>query len=255
MSKLILIAKDLYREYYGVQALTGASLQVEEGTITGLIGPNGAGKTTMFNCLTGVVPAEKGTIVFNGTNVTGWRPERICSIGMVRTFQIARGFPSLTVLETLLLHGDRQPGESVIRSLVSQKSWTAREQELEARAHKIATRLKLDHLLSNMSSDLSGGQKKLLEIGRALMGNPKLVLLDEPAAGVNPTLVGEIAERILELRGSGINFLVIDHDLELIARICNVVTVMAHGTHLTTGSYEEVTSDPRVQDAYLGLAA
>ncbi|KMW58275.1 Branched-chain amino acid transport ATP-binding protein LivG [Candidatus Rhodobacter oscarellae] len=228
---------------------------MQAGTITGLIGPNGAGKTTVFNCLSGVIPAEAGQITFDGTQITTWRPEQISQRGLVRTFQIARGFPRLTVLETLLLHGEAQPGEDVVAALFSPGRWRKREAELITRAEEVAAQLNLTHVLDNMSSDLSGGQKKLLEIGRALMGRPKLILLDEPVAGVNPTLSGEIAERIAALRETGLTFLVVEHDMEIVARLCDPVIVMAAGAKLTEGSFEEVVSDPRVQDAYLGQRA
>jgi ABC-type branched-subunit amino acid transport system ATPase component len=225
------------------------------GTITGLIGPNGAGKTTVFNCLSGVIPAEAGRVLFDGADVTALRPEQISQRGMVRTFQIARGFPKLTVLESLLLHGDAQPGEDVLAALFSPSKWKSRERALIQRAEDVAERLKLTHVLGNMASDLSGGQKKLLEIGRALMGQPKLILLDEPVAGVNPALGLEIADRIAELRETGLTFLIVEHDMEIVRRLCDPVIVMAAGAHLMQGTFDEVVADPRVQDAYLGQRA
>lgn len=255
MPDVLLDATGLERSFYGVQALNRADLSVRAGTITGLIGPNGAGKTTIFNALSGVIPSEAGRILFDGTDITGWRPEQISRRGLVRTFQIARGFPKLTVLETLLLHGDDQPGEDVMTALFSPSRWRARERELVRRAVDVAAKLNLSHVLSNMSSDLSGGQKKLLEIGRALMGRPQLILLDEPVAGVNPALAGEIAQRILELRETGLTFLIVEHDMDIVARLCDPVIVMAGGARLTEGSFDDVVSDSRVQDAYLGQRA
>ena len=170
----------------------------------------------------------------------------------MRTFQIARGFPKLSVYETLMLHGDHQPGENVGTALFRPGRWKAREKELSARAREVARRLKLDHVLANLSTDLSGGQKKLLEIGRALMGGPKLILLDEPVAGVNPTLGREIAERIRELAAEGLTFLIVEHDMALVGELCDTVIVMAEGSTLIEGTFEEVTADTRVQDAYLG---
>ena len=255
MTAALLEATGLQRSFYGVRALNGAALSVREGTITGLIGPNGAGKTTVFNCLSGVIPPEAGRVVFDGTDITGWRPEAISARGMVRTFQIARGFPRLTVLETLLLHGDDQPGERMSVALFAPGKARARERELVARARDVAGRLNLGHVLDNLSSDLSGGQKKLLEIGRALMGRPRLILLDEPVAGVNPTLAGEIAARIAELRDEGLTFLIVEHDMDIVARLCDPVIVMANGARLTEGSFAEIVADHRVQDAYLGQRA
>ena len=248
----LLCATGLERSFYGVRALNGGSLSVQAGTITGLIGPNGAGKTTVFNCLSGVIPAEAGQIVFDGSDITDLRPEQISQRGLVRTFQIARGFPKLTVLESLLLHGDAQPGENLLTALFSGKRWTARERTLIDRAKDVADRLKLSHVLENMATNLSGGQKKLLEIGRALMGQPKLILLDEPVAGVNPTLGLEIADRIMELRKTGLTFLIVEHNMEIIRRLCDPVIVMAAGAHLVEGSFDGIVTDSRVQDAYLG---
>ena len=255
MPEVLLCARGLERSFYGVRALNGASLDVRAGTITGLIGPNGAGKTTVFNCLSGVIPAEAGQVTFDGDDITGWRPERISQRGLVRTFQIARGFPKLTVLETLLLHGDAQPGENVLTAVFTPSLSRTRERELVDRAREVAEQLNLTHVLENMASDLSGGQKKLLEIGRALMGRPKLILLDEPVAGVNPALAGEIAERIAELREAGLTFLIVEHDMDIVARLCDPVIVMAVGARLTEGSFDEIVADHRVQDAYLGQRA
>lgn len=248
--------RDLQRSFYGVQALNGASFDVMAGTITALIGPNGAGKTTAFNCISGVIPPESGRVSFDGADITGLTPDRINAHGVVRTFQIARGFPSLTVLETLLLHGEAQPGESVLTALFNPGDARAREAELVERAHLVARRLKLDHVIDNMSSALSGGQKKLLEIGRALMARPRMILLDEPVAGVNPTLAAEIAERIRQLNAEdGLTFLIVEHDMDIVARICDPVVVMAQGATLMQGSFDEIAADHRVQDAYLGKRA
>ncbi len=255
MADSLLRVRGLERSFYGVRALRGTDLDVRAGTITGLIGPNGAGKTTVFNCLSGVIPAESGQVTFDGTDITGWRPEQISQRGLVRTFQIARGFPKLTVLETLLLHGEEQPGEEVLAALFSPSKSRQREVELIERARDVAQQLNLTEVLDNMSSDLSGGQKKLLEIGRALMGRPKLIMLDEPVAGVNPALAGEIAERIVELRETGLTFLIVEHDMDIVARLCDPVIVMAAGQRLTEGSFDEIVADTRVQDAYLGQRA
>lgn len=248
----LLSVNGLTRSFYGVRALDGATFDVRPGTVTGLIGPNGAGKTTVFNCISGVIPPEGGRVVFDGTDITGWRPEDVSRRGLVRTFQITRGFPRLTVLETLLLHGEAQPGEELGAALFRPGRVREREAELTRRAADVARRLRLDGVLENLSSDLSGGQKKLLEIGRALMGRPRLILLDEPVAGVNPTLAGEIAERIAELCAGGLTFLIVEHDMDVVARLCDPVVVMANGATLTEGSFAEIVEDRRVQDAYLG---
>ena len=248
----LLEVRGLQRSFYGVRALDGVDLVVEPGTITGLIGPNGAGKTTLFNCVSGLIPPEGGRVLFDGRDVTGWRADRVTQAGLVRTFQIARGFPRLSVLENLLLYGDRQPGENLVRALVRPAAVKRREAELTERALAVARRLNLTRVIDDAASDLSGGQKKLLELGRALMTDPQLILLDEPIAGVNPTLAREIAEHLQTLRGEGVTFLIIEHHLDLIARLCRPVIVMAEGRHLAEGAFAEVAADPRVQEAYMG---
>ena len=242
----------LARSFYGVHALNGVDLAVGRGTITGLIGPNGAGKTTLFNCVSGLIPPEAGTVVFDREAVTGWRPDRVTQRGLVRTFQIARGFPRLSVLENLLLYGAHQPGERLLNALLRPPRAQRRELELRDRAFAVAKRLGLTRVLNDPASDLSGGQKKLLELGRALMTDPKLVLLDEPIAGVNPTLANEIADHLKALRADGLTFLVIEHDMDMIARLCAPVIVMAEGRHLAEGSFAEVAANAHVQEAYMG---
>ena len=178
----------LTRSFYGVRALRGVGMSVQAGRITGLIGPNGAGKTTLFNCISGLVPPDGGSIRFNGQLITRWRPDQVTAAGLVRSFQIARGFPRLTVLENLMLYGTRQPGEHILPALLRTQAARRREAVLRERATAIAQRLNLTRVLRQRAAELSGGQKKLLEIGRALMAEPTLLLLDEPVAGVNPTL-------------------------------------------------------------------
>ena len=248
----LLEVRDVTRHFYGVHALNGVSLEVAPGLITGLIGPNGAGKTTLFNCLSGVVPPNTGRILFDGHDITGWRADRITRAGLVRTFQIARGCPRLTVRENLLLYGAAQPGESVLAALLRTRAMLTREAALQERATAIAARLRLSHVLDNPAAALSGGQKKLLEIGRALMTEPKLILLDEPLAGVNPTLCREIGERLQEIVADGITLLLIEHQMDMIARLCDHVIVMAEGRRLTEGTFDEVAADGAVQDAYMG---
>jgi ABC-type branched-subunit amino acid transport system ATPase component len=252
MSEPLLAIRGLARAYYGVKALQGLDLDVRPGTITGLIGPNGAGKTTVFNCITGLVPPEAGSVRFAGQDITGWRADRVTQAGLVRTFQIARGFPRLSVMENLLLYGARQPGEHLGLTLLRAPSVRAREAALEARAFAIAERLRLTRVLDNPASDLSGGQKKLLELGRALMTEPKLILLDEPIAGINPVLANEIADHLRSLRAEGISFLVIEHHMDMIARLCDPVVVMAEGRRLAEGSFAEVAANQDVLEAYLG---
>jgi len=248
----LLEINDLTRSFYGVHALRGVDLSVEEGRITGLIGPNGAGKTTLFNCISGLVPPDSGSVRFAGRAITGWRPDRIARAGLVRSFQIARGFPLLTVLENLLLYGTRQPGERLLHAVLRSPAARRREAELRERARAIAQRLSLTRVLDQRAAELSGGQKKLLEIGRALMAQPLLLLLDEPVAGVNPTLAREIGEHLRALVAEGISVLLIEHHMDTIAALCDPVVVLAEGRHLRQGSFAELANDPVVQEAYMG---
>ncbi|HXA21816.1 MAG TPA: ABC transporter ATP-binding protein [Acetobacteraceae bacterium] len=248
----LLEVQALTRSYYGVHALRGVDLSVDEGRITGLIGPNGAGKTTLFNCISGLVPPDSGSVRFDGRAITAWRADRITGAGLVRTFQIARGFPRLSVLENLLLYGTRQPGERLIHAVLRSSAARRREDELRQRARAIAQRLNLTRVLDDRAADLSGGQKKLLEIGRALMAEPRLLLLDEPVAGVNPTLAREIGEHLRGLVADGISVLLIEHHMDTIAALCDPVIVMAEGRHLRQGSFAELAADPVVQEAYMG---
>jgi branched-chain amino acid transport system ATP-binding protein/neutral amino acid transport system ATP-binding protein len=248
----LLEVQALTRSYYGVHALRGVDLSVEAGRITGLIGPNGAGKTTLFNCISGLVPPDAGSVRFDGRVITRWRPDLIAGAGLVRTFQIARGFPRLSVMENLLLYGKRQPGERLVHAVLRSTNARRREFELRERARGVAQRLSLARLLDQRAAELSGGQRKLLEIGRALMAEPKLLLLDEPVAGVNPALAREIGEHLRGLVADGISVLLIEHHMDTIAALCDPVIVMAEGRHLRQGSFAELAEDPVVQEAYMG---
>jgi ABC-type branched-subunit amino acid transport system ATPase component len=248
----LLEVRGVERSFYGVEALRGVDLDVEAHRITGLIGPNGAGKTTLFNCITGFVPPDRGSIVFDGCEIAGLRPDLVTTHGLVRTFQIARGLPRLSVLENLLLYGPGQPGERMLPALLRLSSVRRREEALLARAVAIAQRLNLTSVLANPASDLSGGQKKLLEIGRALMSEPRLILLDEPVAGVNPTLAREIGRHLKALVEEGITILLIEHHLDMVARLCDTVIVLTEGRHLAEGSFDVVAADAAVQEAYMG---
>ena len=254
-SSSLLEIKGLRRSFYGLEVLRGVDLAVGAGGITGLIGPNGAGKTTLFNVVSGLVPPDAGSIVFDGRDLAGKSPDKVSRAGLVRTFQVARGFPRLSVFQHLMLYGRDQPGEGLWQAVFGSRAARAREAELAEKALETARFLRLERLIDNPATALSGGQKKLLEIGRALMAEPRLVLLDEPTAGVNPTLQNEIGERLLELPRRGITVLLIEHDMGFIARLCNPVIVMAEGQVLTEGTFDEVRTDHRVREAYLGRRA
>lgn len=243
---------DLRRSFYGVPVLQGVSLAVEAGTITGLIGPNGAGKSTFFNVISGLLRPDSGRVVLHGQNVTGAVPERLVRAGLVRTFQLARGFPKLSVFQHLMLYAPRQPGEHLLAALFGSPAARRQEAANAEQAWSVARRLRLDHVVDNPVTSLSGGQKKLVEIGRALMAGPKVILLDEPMAGVNPSLGAEIADHLLALHADGMTICLIEHDMALIRRLCDPVIVLAEGHTLCAGSFTEVVDDPRVQEAYLG---
>ncbi len=248
----LLVAKGLRRSFGGIAALDGADIEVEQGSITGLIGPNGAGKTTLFNVVSGALTPDAGTVSFAGRDITGWRPDRLAAIGMARTFQVARGLGGLSVLENLMLYGRSQPGETLTAALLRPRRALDREEELRLRAIEVARRLEILAVADNRAADLSGGQKKLLELGRALMSEPSLILLDEPAAGVNPALAKRLAEQIQQLKAVGLTFLVVEHDMGLIAELCDRVAVLAQGRLLVAGSFDEIRADLRVQEAYMG---
>jgi ABC-type branched-subunit amino acid transport system ATPase component len=251
-SPALLETNGLSRRYGGLTALDRADISVAAGTITGVIGPNGAGKSTLFNVVSGQVAPSAGRVRLNGSDVTGFTPDKLVSRGLVRTFQLARGFPRLTVFDHLLLYGQRQPGEGLRAALFGNRKGRLREEMLAAKAREVAAGLNLTHVLANPVTALSGGQKKLLEIGRALMAEPALILLDEPMAGVNPTLTQEIAGHLKAIRDAGVTIVLIEHDMILVRELCDPVIVMVAGRKLTEGSFASVTADERVQDAYLG---
>ncbi|MFN0305541.1 MAG: ABC transporter ATP-binding protein [Burkholderiales bacterium] len=248
-------AERLSLAFGGLHALEGLSIVVPPQGITGLIGPNGAGKTTFFNCVSGLLRPDTGRVLLNDVDITGFAPERIASLGIARTFQLARGFARMSVYEHLMVHGRQHPGERLIAGFIGSTAASRREGELDAQARVTARRLSLDRLLDAPITALSGGQKKLLEIGRALMSDPKLILLDEPMAGVNPTLRNEIAKHLRTLRDEGVTLVLIEHDMPLVETVCDHVCVMARGRLLAGGSFAEVAANPAVQDAYLGIGA
>lgn len=228
----LLSVRGMTRSFYGVPVLKGVDLDIPEGSITGLIGPNGAGKSTFFNVLSGLYAPDGGTVTLAGTDITRASPARLVSAGMVRTFQLARGFPKLSVYQHLMLYGRDQPGEGLVAALFGTREAARREEALAERALSIARRLRLDQVIDNPVTALSGGQKKLVEIGRALMAEPRIILLDEPMAGVNPTLTEEIAGHLQALNVEGITICLIEHDMALIRRLCDPVIVMAEGRKL-----------------------
>jgi branched-chain amino acid transport system ATP-binding protein len=244
----------LTKEFGGLKAVEDVSLTVARGTITGLIGPNGAGKTTLFNMLAGNLKPTAGRIRFDGERIDGLPNHCIFRKGLVRTFQIPRPFAEMTVLENLMLVPADQEGERFWNTWFRPGTVRKRERAIRARARELLDFIGLMRLANEPARTLSGGQLKLLEIGRALMAEPKMLLLDEPGAGVNPTLLGEIVERIAALNARGITFLIIEHNIDLVMTLCRPVVVMVQSRVLTQGEPGTVRRDPRVLEAYLGGA-
>ena len=233
--------------------MDGVSLSVERGSITGLIGPNGAGKTTLFNIIAGALPPTSGQILLDGEDVSGWRPHQLFGLGLLRTFQIAHEFASMSVKENLMLVPAPQAGESLWHAWFSPLRIAQEEAQIASKAEEVMDFLKLKHLSSELAGNLSGGQKKLLELGRTMMVDAKVVLLDEVGAGVNRSLLATIGDAILRLNQElGYTFCMIEHDMDFISRLCQPVVVMAEGKVLLTGSPEEVKSNEQVIEAYLG---
>ncbi len=252
-AETVLKVENLVKRYGGLTAVDGASFEVRRGSITGLIGPNGAGKTTTFDIIAGAQPPTAGKITFEGQDITGMKTHKLFHMGVVRSFQIPREYARLTVLENLMVAPPDQPGENVWATWFAPGRVRAREREVMERAEDTLEFLGMSHVRDVLAGNLSGGQKKLLELGRAMMTESTLVLLDEPGAGVNPTLMVKIMEMIETLnRDRGYTFCVVEHDMDVIARLCDPVIVLAEGKVLTQGPFSEVADDPRVIDAYFG---
>jgi len=249
----MITVENLHKHFGGIHAVDGASLTIEGGSITGLIGPNGAGKTTLFNVIAGVYRPTSGRVLLDGEDITGLPPHELFDKGMLRTFQIAHEFSSLSVRDNLMMVPPDQPGERLWSAWFHPSRVREREAEIRARADDVIDFLEIGHVADEFAGNLSGGQKKLLELGRTMMVDAKIVFLDEVGAGVNRTLLGTIGDAILRLnRERGYTFCMIEHDMEFIARLCDPVIVMAEGTVLAEGSAAEVQANEAVIEAYLG---
>lgn len=246
-------AHGLAKSFGGLEAVAGVDLSIATGRITALIGPNGAGKTSLLNIMSGVERPSAGRMSFAGQDVSGFASYRLAALGLVRTFQISRDLGKLTVLENLLLAQQRQTGETLLGLFFSPARVKQEEEKAIEKARSILERVDLWRLANAPASSLSGGQKKLLELCRALMLDPKLVLLDEPAAGVAPAMESILIDAIRSLVASGVSVLIVEHDLDVVAALSDHVYVMANGKILTQGSFDHVTRDARVVEAYLGL--
>ena len=249
----ILQVDNLSKYFGGLAAVSNCSLKIKKGSITGIIGPNGSGKTTLFNLIAGNLKSSKGTVLFNDENITDVPSYELFSKGVLRTFQIAHEFTNLTVLENLMMVPGNQSGENLVNALFKPSLVKKEELKIKAKALEVINFLNLEHLSNELAGNLSGGQKKLLELGRTMMVDAKLVLLDEVGAGVNRTLLKDIGSAILRLnKEKGYTFCMIEHDMEFISRLCNPVIVMAEGSVLFEGTSDEVKKNEKVIESYLG---
>ena len=245
--------KNISHSFGGLKAVDGATFDVKKGSITGLIGPNGAGKTTLFNLIAGVLSPISGEILLNNEDVTNLRPHQLFGKGLLRTFQISQEFSSLSVKENLMMVPPHQSGEAIINTWINRKKILNEEQAVEQRASKVLDFLHLSNLGNEPARNLSGGQKKLLELGRTMMVDAKVVLLDEVGAGVNRTLLKDIGKAIIRMNERyGYTFCMIEHDFEFISMLCDPVVVMAEGKVLMEGTVSEIKSSDIVIEAYLG---
>jgi len=240
--------------FWGIEAVSRCSFNINGGTITGIIGPNGAGKSTLFNIIGGQYTPDFGDILIGEKYVTGFSPHQLAQRGLFRAFQVAHEYPRMTVIDNLKIAPINQKGESLLRNLFSSKEVKIEDEIFEEKAIEVLKILELEHLKDEQAGFLSGGQKKLLEFGRILMSEPKIVLLDEISAGINRTLMKKLVTLIKKInKEKNITFCVIEHDMDLIKELCNTVIVMTQGSVLAKGTFEEIIGNSEVQEAYLGL--
>ncbi|MFC7237606.1 ABC transporter ATP-binding protein [Saliphagus sp. GCM10025317] len=252
---VLLRVEDLQKSFGALQVTDHASFAVERGSITGLIGPNGAGKSTIFNLISGFYEPEGGTVTVDGTDVTGLEPYEVATHGLIRTFQTPRKVEGMTVREAMLVGPQNQPGESFFELFTAPSRVGEAERENLERVEQILEEFEIDHLATQPATDLSGGQMKLVELARAMLAEPEILLLDEPVAGVNPTLANKLAVQIERLNDQGITFLIIEHDMEFIMNLADPIIVLDQGSVLTEGRPDEIRANDRVIDAYLGGGA
>ncbi len=249
----MIVIDGVVKKFGGFTAVDGATMQIAEGSITGLIGPNGAGKTTLFNVIAGVLKPSAGSVTMLGEDITGLPPHELFHKGLLRTFQIAHEFASMTVRENLMMVPGAQSGETLMNAWFARARIATEEAALQKKADEVLEFLTIDHLKDEKAGNLSGGQKKLLELGRTMMVDAKIVFLDEVGAGVNRTLLRTIGDAIVRLNQErGYTFVVIEHDMEFIGRICDPVICMAEGKVLAEGTLDEIKANEQVIEAYLG---
>ena len=247
----LLAVEDLARSYGGIHAVDGVSFEVPRGSLTGMIGPNGAGKSTVLGMIAGAIRPDRGSIMLDGQQISGLPSYKTARRGVIRTFQAASVFPRMTVIENLLLGVPPWRGEQLAAALLRRRSWRREERQQVERAYDLLARLGLLPLADAFAGELSGGQKRLVEIGRAMIARPKLLLLDEPMAGVSRTLAPVIEALVAELREEGMTVVLIEHELALVERLCSPVIVLAQGRVLMQGEMEEARANPEVRKAYL----
>ena len=249
----MIVVEDLHMHFGGFRAVDGSTLEIKEGTITGLIGPNGAGKTTLFNVIAGVLKPTSGRVTMAGEDITGLPPHQLFGKGLLRTFQIAHEFSSMTCRENLMMVPGGQSGETLWKTWVQRKQIAAEEKALREKADEVLDFLTISHLADEKAGNVSGGQKKLLELGRTMMVDAKIVFLDEVGAGVNRTLLNTIGDAIIRLNEErGYTFCLIEHDMDFVGRLCNPVICMAEGRVLAEGTIDEIKANEQVIEAYLG---
>lgn len=255
MADTILSTNKLSISFGPLKAVNDVSLVIRSGTITGLIGPNGAGKSTLFNLLTGALRPDSGTVTLKGQDITGMAPDRLFAQGLGRTFQIPRPFARMSVLENVMLAPMGQVGETIAGPFLFRNRMQTEEQRIRQNALEVLDFVTLGGLSDHPAGQISGGQMKLLELARVLMGDPAVILLDEPAAGVNPVLTATLIGKIEELNRQGTTFVIIEHDMDFVMRHCDPVIALAEGQVIFEGSSEEALSNPQLLDAYLGAPA
>ncbi|MDN3525391.1 ABC transporter ATP-binding protein [Halomonas sabkhae] len=249
----IIDVHNVNKAFGGLQVIDDCSIQVGQGSVTGLIGPNGAGKSTLFNIIAGALPLDSGRVELEGEDITNRPANELFHKGLLRTFQIAHEFAHMTALENLMMVPPRQAGENLFNTWFKPGAVGREEAEVRRRAHEVIDFIGLHHVRNELAGNLSGGQKKLLELGRTMMTDAKIVLLDEIAAGVNRTLLGDLIRNIERLNQEmGYTFLVIEHDMDMIARLCDPVIVLAQGSVMVEGTIEQIRNDERVIEAYFG---
>jgi branched-chain amino acid transport system ATP-binding protein len=252
----LITIENVSKSFGGLQAVKDVSFSVADKSITGLIGPNGAGKSTLFNIVAGVIPPDQGRISLHGEDITGLPPHKLFHKGLVRTFQIPHEFARMTVRENLMIVPAGQSGENLLKSWLRWARVIREDRSILEKVDEVLDFLEISHVADELAGNLSGGQKKLLDLGRAMMTDARAVLLDEPGAGVNRTLLGKISEAIQRLNEErGYTFCVIEHDMDLIARLCDPVMVMANGELIASGPMSEIRENEEVREAYLGGGA